>query len=65
MKKKIPTVAEFIEVLKKLPPDYPVYIRSKYTGESDPFTDYPLNINGVSEMEKGSQIKRKHVCILY
>lgn len=62
---KVPNVAQLIEILKKLPPNYPVYIRSKYSGETDPFLDYPLNINGISKMEKSESLNKKHVCILY
>ena len=51
MKINPPTVAELIAKLQTMPQDLPVYLRSKYTGETDPFEDYPVNINGVSKME--------------
>ena len=70
--KKPATVAEVIEVLKKLPPNYPLYTRPKYTGEAEWTTDYPISINGISEMEGTLALEGeifvkncKHVCILF
>jgi len=60
---KPPTVKEVIDRLLQLPQDAPVYLRSKYTGETEPFTDYPVNINGISDME--SEELGKHVTFLF
>jgi len=62
--KRTSTVAEVIEHLKTLPPDLPVYTRPKYTGEADWTHDYPISINGISEMDKG-EVGEYHVCILF
>ena len=48
---KCSTVAEIITKLQTLPQNAPVYVRSKYTGNTDPFEDYPLSVNGISKME--------------
>jgi hypothetical protein len=44
-------VKELIEELKKLPSNFPIYIRSKYYGEMTGFEDVPLNPNGICEMQ--------------
>ena len=62
--KKPATVAEVIEALQKLPPNYPVYTRPKYTGEASWTTDYPIRVAGINEMDVG-EVGRKHVCILF
>jgi hypothetical protein len=51
MERKCSTVAELIAKLETLSPNAPVYARSKYTGATDPFEDYPVSVNGVSKME--------------
>lgn len=58
------TVAEVIEALQKLPPDYPVYTRPKYTGEASWVSDYPIRTTGICEMDVG-EVGKKHVCILF
>ena len=50
--------------LSTLDPELPVYTRPKYTGEADWTHDYPIHMEGISEMEEG-EIGRRHVCILF
>jgi len=60
---KPPTVEELIAILHHLPKDLPIYIRSKYTGDTNYAEDYPMNPYGVSEME--SDELGKHVVFLF
>lgn len=46
---KTPTVAEIIKKLEKMPQNAPCFIRSKYTGATEPFESYPVNLHGISE----------------
>lgn len=62
--KKASTVGEFIAALQKLPPNLPMYVRSKYSGEVDWTLDYPINVKGLSEMEPG-EVGEEHACILF
>lgn len=45
------TVREIIEALKKLPPELPVYARSKYAGDVKYTDSNPVSANGISRME--------------
>ena len=58
------TVREMIEALQGFRPDLKIYTRPKYTGEADWTKDYPVNVSGVSEMDKG-EVGEEHVCILF
>lgn len=46
------TVKEIIEKLQQLPPDLPCYVRPKYYGNVEWWQDVPVNINGISQMER-------------
>lgn len=46
------TVKEIIEKLQQLPQDLPCYIRPKYWGTLEWCDEAPININGISEMER-------------
>lgn len=62
------TVQEWINALKKLPPNLPLYVRSKYTGDVLWTDDHPINVRGLSEMEASKypkEVNRRHACILY
>ena len=48
------TVGQLIEKLSKFPKKSKVFIRSKYSGETDPFVDYQLRGGGVNLMENKS-----------
>ncbi len=61
--KNPPTVKQLIAKLKEMPANAPVYLRSKYTGNTDFCTDYPVHLNGVSEME--STELGNHVTFLF
>lgn len=58
------TVGEWISALRKLNPDLPLYVRCKYTGETDYTQDCPIFTKGLSEMESG-EVGFPHACILY
>lgn len=59
-------VRDVIEKLQRMPPDLPVYTRSKYTGDTDYTKDYPVNINGISRMEaEDDGVQEEHVTILF
>ena len=61
------TVAEIIEALKKLPPDYPCYFRPKYYGTVKYTDDVPIHLNGIGEMHPDQKVypnKTKNVTFL-
>lgn len=49
------TVAEIIAKLQKMPQDAPVYLRAKYSGPIESYTDHPLkSAHGICLMEPNS-----------
>lgn len=59
------TVGEFVAAMLKLPQDLPLYVRCKYTGETDWTQDCPIRVSGLSEMVPSKNLNKKHACILY
>lgn len=49
-KKTVPTVAEVIAKLQKLPQDLPCYFRPKYHGDVSAFEEVTVNLHGIGPM---------------
>ena len=60
-----PTVKEIIEALQNLPPDYPVFLRAKYSGPIESYDDIPFHLNGISVMESETQGNGNNVTFLF